>query len=224
MAGSGCRPASAGSPRPGPRGHHLQPPGPRARSDPAAAHPGPREAGKAQTPVVVVGRAPGVIGPHRLSHPHAGTVAGRISRPTASGGVPTDSQPGVDLDGSREVQRPRRSSCGGDARCGRVWSPTPLPRGRRDTLPDPARLRLQHVRAYLGRHPLGGVSLRGSRRGREVLSSKVRNLSGRPCRLSATGYVEWALGDLRPRSAPGIAARTSTTARPWGRRTTPNAR
>ncbi|WP_428239590.1 GH36-type glycosyl hydrolase domain-containing protein [Gynuella sp.] len=30
---------------------------------------------------------------------------------------------------------------------------------------------------------------------------KVRNLSGRPRRLSATGYVEWVLGDLRSKSA-----------------------
>jgi cellobiose phosphorylase len=29
---------------------------------------------------------------------------------------------------------------------------------------------------------------------------KVRNASGRPRRLSATGYVEWVLGDLRPKS------------------------
>jgi cellobiose phosphorylase len=30
---------------------------------------------------------------------------------------------------------------------------------------------------------------------------KVRNASGRPRRLSATGYVEWVLGDLRPKTA-----------------------
>ncbi len=30
---------------------------------------------------------------------------------------------------------------------------------------------------------------------------KLRNESGRPRRLSATGYVEWVLGDLRPKSA-----------------------
>src|SRR6185369_14322415 len=29
---------------------------------------------------------------------------------------------------------------------------------------------------------------------------KVRNASGRSRRLSATGYVEWVLGDLRPKS------------------------
>ena len=30
---------------------------------------------------------------------------------------------------------------------------------------------------------------------------KVRNVSGRSRRLSATGYVEWVLGDLRSKSA-----------------------
>ena len=30
---------------------------------------------------------------------------------------------------------------------------------------------------------------------------KVRNASGRTRRLSATGYVEWVLGDLRPKTA-----------------------
>ncbi len=34
---------------------------------------------------------------------------------------------------------------------------------------------------------------------------KVRNTSGRPRRLSATGYVEWVLGDLRPASAMHVA-------------------
>ena len=33
---------------------------------------------------------------------------------------------------------------------------------------------------------------------------KVRNDSGRSRRLSATGYVEWALGDLRQKSAPYV--------------------
>jgi cellobiose phosphorylase len=30
---------------------------------------------------------------------------------------------------------------------------------------------------------------------------RIRNASGRPRRLSATGYVEWVLGDLRPKTA-----------------------
>jgi len=33
---------------------------------------------------------------------------------------------------------------------------------------------------------------------------KVRNLPGRSRRLSASGYVEWVLGDLRPKTAPHI--------------------
>ena len=33
---------------------------------------------------------------------------------------------------------------------------------------------------------------------------KVRNESGRRRRLSATGYAEWVLGDLRPKSAMHI--------------------
>ena len=34
---------------------------------------------------------------------------------------------------------------------------------------------------------------------------RVRNDSGRACRLSATGYVEWVLGDLRARSAMHVS-------------------
>ncbi len=34
---------------------------------------------------------------------------------------------------------------------------------------------------------------------------RVRNESGRPRRLSATGYVEWVLGDLRPKTAMHVA-------------------
>ena len=40
---------------------------------------------------------------------------------------------------------------------------------------------------------------------------KVRNLSGRPRRLSATGYVEWVLGDLRPKSAMHIITEIDPT-------------
>ncbi len=40
---------------------------------------------------------------------------------------------------------------------------------------------------------------------------ELRNLSGRPRRLSATGYVEWVLGDLRQRSAPHIVTERSGT-------------
>jgi cellobiose phosphorylase len=39
---------------------------------------------------------------------------------------------------------------------------------------------------------------------------KVRNESGRPRRLSATGYVEWVLGDLRAKSAMHVSSEVDT--------------
>lgn len=87
-----------------------------------------------------------------------------------------------------------------DEESGYFWSPTPLPsRG---------------VNPYVSRHGFGYSVFEYSEGG---ISSelwvyvaldaavkfsvlKVRNISGRPRRLSATGYVEWVLGDLRPKS------------------------
>lgn len=87
-----------------------------------------------------------------------------------------------------------------DEESGYFWSPTPLPsRG---------------VNSYVSRHGFGYSVFEYSEGG---ISSelwiyvsmdaavkfsvlKVRNTSGRPRRLSATGYVEWVLGDLRPKS------------------------
>nr|WP_220637189.1 glucoamylase family protein [Georgfuchsia toluolica] len=40
---------------------------------------------------------------------------------------------------------------------------------------------------------------------------KVRNQSGRPRRISATGYVEWVLGDLRPKSAMHVVSEIDPT-------------
>ena len=39
---------------------------------------------------------------------------------------------------------------------------------------------------------------------------KVRNESGRSRRLSATGYVEWVLGDLRPKTAMHVVTEVDT--------------
>jgi cellobiose phosphorylase len=88
-----------------------------------------------------------------------------------------------------------------DEEHGLYWSPTPLP--GRSTAP------------YLTRHGFGYSVFEHTERGirselwvyvaldASVKFSvlKVRNESGRPRRLSATGYVEWVLGDIRPRSA-----------------------
>ena len=88
-----------------------------------------------------------------------------------------------------------------DEESGHYWSPTPLP--RRGATP------------YVSRHGFGYSVFEHSEGGIDselwvyvahdaavkfsVL--KVRNRSGRPRRLSATGYVEWVLGALRPASA-----------------------
>ncbi len=87
-----------------------------------------------------------------------------------------------------------------DEESGHFWSPTPLPsRGAND---------------YVSRHGFGYSVFEHNEGG--ITSElwvyvaldmavkfsvlKVRNISGRPRRLSATGYVEWVLGDLRPKS------------------------
>jgi cellobiose phosphorylase len=87
-----------------------------------------------------------------------------------------------------------------DEERGHFWSPTPLP--SRGAMP------------YVSRHGFGYSVFEHTERGiRSELwvyvaldapikfaVLKVRNESGRSRRLSATGYVEWVLGDLRPKS------------------------
>src|SRR5207249_1720905 len=88
-----------------------------------------------------------------------------------------------------------------DEERGHFWSPTPLP--SRGAAP------------YVSRHGFGYSVFEHTERGiRSELwvyvaldaavkftVLKVRNECGRSRRLSATGYVEWVLGDLRPKSA-----------------------
>jgi cellobiose phosphorylase len=88
-----------------------------------------------------------------------------------------------------------------DEERGHFWSPTPLP--SRGAMP------------YVTRHGFGYSVFEHTERGirSEVwvyvaldapvkfTVLKVRNVSGRSRRLSITGYVEWVLGDLRPKSA-----------------------
>ncbi len=87
-----------------------------------------------------------------------------------------------------------------DEESGQFWSPTPLP--RRGATP------------YVSRHGFGYSVFEHTEAGirselwvyvavdASVKFSvlKVHNASGRPRRLSATGFVEWVLGDLRPKS------------------------
>jgi cyclic beta-1,2-glucan synthetase len=87
-----------------------------------------------------------------------------------------------------------------DEETGHFWSPMPMP--CRGTSPYVSR----HGFGYsCFEHTEGGirsevwvyVALDASVKFTVV---KLRNESGRPRRLSATGYVEWVLGDLRPKS------------------------
>lgn len=88
-----------------------------------------------------------------------------------------------------------------DEERGHFWSPTPSPCGG--------------AAPYVTRHGFGYTVFECTERGiRSELwlyvaldaaikfaVLKVRNVSDRPRKLSATGYVEWVLGDLRPKSA-----------------------
>ncbi len=88
-----------------------------------------------------------------------------------------------------------------DEERGHYWSPTPLP--SRGATP------------YVSRHGFGYSVFEHTERGIrselwvyvaldapiKFMVLKVRNESGRSRKLSATGYVEWVLGDLRPKSA-----------------------
>lgn len=88
-----------------------------------------------------------------------------------------------------------------DEETGHFWSPTPLPRSGQGT--------------YVTRHGFGYSVFKHTEDGIETELCvyvdlyeavkfsvlKIRNQSGRRRQLSATGYVEWVLGDLRTKSA-----------------------
>ena len=92
-----------------------------------------------------------------------------------------------------------------DEETGNFWSPTPMP--ARSTQP------------YTVRHGVGVSVFEHQEEG--IVSElwvyvavdasfkysvlKIRNISGRARRLSATGYVEWVLGDLRSKSAMHVS-------------------
>jgi cyclic beta-1,2-glucan synthetase len=91
-----------------------------------------------------------------------------------------------------------------DEETGHHWSPTPLPRrgsGTYTTRHGFGYSVFEHeeegIRSELWVYVALHASIKFS-----VL--KIRNVSGRARRLSATGYVEWTLGDLREKSAMHI--------------------
>jgi cyclic beta-1,2-glucan synthetase len=88
-----------------------------------------------------------------------------------------------------------------DEESGHYWSPTPLPRrgaGEYTTRHGFGYSVFEHHEAGVSSELWVYVALNAPIKF-SVL--KVRNTSGRPRKLSATGYVEWALGDLREKSA-----------------------
>ncbi|MFN0163790.1 MAG: GH36-type glycosyl hydrolase domain-containing protein, partial [Burkholderiales bacterium] len=92
-----------------------------------------------------------------------------------------------------------------DEDSGHYWSPMPLP--------------VRGAGAYVTRHGFGYSTFEHSEDGVHSTTSvfvaadapikftaiRLRNDSSRPRRISLTGYVEWVLGDLRPKSVMHVA-------------------
>ncbi len=92
-----------------------------------------------------------------------------------------------------------------DEESGLFWSPSPLPR--------------RGAKHYVSRHGFGYSIFEHTEDGIrsemwvyvamdasvKLTVLKVKNESGRSRRLSATGYVEWVLGDLRPKTAMHVS-------------------
>ncbi len=93
-----------------------------------------------------------------------------------------------------------------DEDSGRLWSPMPLPRRGQGAY------RTRHGFGYsVYEHVEDGIASElwvyvAVEDAVKFSVLKVRNLSGRPRRLSATGYVEWVLGDLRASTQMHIAS------------------
>ncbi len=95
-----------------------------------------------------------------------------------------------------------------DEERGHFWSPTPLP--------------CRGATPYVTRHGFGYSVFEHAERGIrselwvyvaldapiKFMVLNVHNLSGRSRRLSATGYVEWVLGDLRPKTIMHLITET----------------
>ncbi|MHB1192128.1 MAG: GH36-type glycosyl hydrolase domain-containing protein [Longimicrobiales bacterium] len=135
-----------------------------------------------------------------MANPHFGTVVSESGQAYTWGEnahefrlTPWHNDPVSDAAGEAYYLR--------DEESGDVWSPTPLP--ARSQSPYVTR----HGFGYsVFEHVEGGIHSElwvyvAHDAPVKFSVLKVRNRSGRPRRLSATGYVEWVLGDLRSRSA-----------------------
>ena len=91
-----------------------------------------------------------------------------------------------------------------DEDSGRVWSPSPLPRRGE------GEYRIRHGFGYsVYEHVQDGIASTltihvGLDAPIKFVQLRIRNLSGRSRRLSATGYIEWVLGDLRSKTQPHL--------------------
>jgi cyclic beta-1,2-glucan synthetase len=88
-----------------------------------------------------------------------------------------------------------------DEDTGYFWTPTVLPRGGQSGY------KIRHGFGYsVIEHTEAGIHSEmtiyvDKEEGIKFFSLKIKNVSGRPRKLSATGYIEWVLADLRPKSA-----------------------
>ena len=92
-----------------------------------------------------------------------------------------------------------------DEESGRFWSPTPLPAGAGESFVirhgfgySVFETRVDGICSSLWVYVAADAAVKFS-------ALRIRNESGRPRRLSATGYVEWVLGDLRAKSAMHVS-------------------
>ncbi len=98
-----------------------------------------------------------------------------------------------------------------DEESGHYWSPTPQPRG--DAMPYVTR----HGFGYsVFEHTAGGIHTElwiyvDLEQSVKFSVLKIRNVSGRTRQLTATGYVEWVLGDLRSKSAMHVITEIDPT-------------
>ncbi len=96
-----------------------------------------------------------------------------------------------------------------DEEAGHFWSATPLPRGGESSY------MTRHGFGYsIFEHVEGGIRSEMTvyvdiEAPVKFTVIKVRNESGRPRRLSATGYIEWVLGDIRPKTAMYVITEVS---------------
>jgi len=98
-----------------------------------------------------------------------------------------------------------------DDETGAYWSPTPLPaRGKGDYVSRPGfgYSVFEHSEAGIVSELWVYVAIDAAIKFSVI---KLRNISGKARKLSATGYAEWVLGDLRPKSTMHMTTATDPT-------------